>query len=189
MKIMKSKNPATAAVLNFLFPGLGFIYLREKRFIVVGAIFILYIPIILWSRILSHTFHFIAVILAAIAILLFASAMALTAAISAKLIYQVDREHGSEIEIGRQKSSRRAAFLNFIIPGLGFIYLRKDNFVVAGIMFILFIIASFTSKTLPDYTVGKVLELASSLLYVFAMAITAAACAELVNQEENEKKQ
>ncbi len=89
----------------------------------------------------------------------------------------------------KSKNPATAAVLNFIIPGLGFIYLRKDNFVLAGIMFILFIIASFTSKTLPDYTVRKALELAGHLLYFFAMAITAAACAELVNQEENERKQ
>ena len=56
MKIMKSKNPAKAAVLNFLFPGLGFIYLRNYVHIALSA-----------SKVAGHLIYVFAMAIAAAA--------------------------------------------------------------------------------------------------------------------------
>jgi len=53
---MKRKNPWIAAILNFLFQGIGFIYLETTPFIVIGSVLFLYTLIgtaITWSTLLN----------------------------------------------------------------------------------------------------------------------------------------
>jgi len=53
---MKRKNPWIAAILNFLFSGIGFIYLETTTFIIIGValfLFELLKAVITWSTILD----------------------------------------------------------------------------------------------------------------------------------------
>lgn len=53
---MKRKNPWIAAILNFLIPGIGFIYLGTTPFIIGGAVLFIFVILetaITWSTILD----------------------------------------------------------------------------------------------------------------------------------------
>ena len=57
-KVIKRKNPWAAAILNFLLPGIGFIYLETFEFVIGGtALFLveLIVTVLFWTGVYNPT--------------------------------------------------------------------------------------------------------------------------------------
>jgi len=63
---MKKKNPWVTAILNFLFPGLGFIYIGTTEYIAIGSILFIidiFSTIILFPLIFHYIYYMVITII------------------------------------------------------------------------------------------------------------------------------